>query len=68
MTIPLWDQDLDEWIPYAQARLAKLSDKGKQRYANEISEFESAVKLRKAKEALDKFFSMKTADPIKEGV
>jgi hypothetical protein len=48
--------------------VAKLSDGEKKRYAKEISESESAVISKNAKEALEKFFSMKTADPIKETV
>jgi hypothetical protein len=68
VTNPLWDQDPDQWIAYAQVRVAKLKDGEKIRYAKEISEFQSAVSSGKAQQALEKFFSMKTADPIKEGV
>src|SRR6266481_2141073 len=41
VTNPLWDQDPDQWIAYAQARLAKLSGGEKNRYTKEISEFEN---------------------------
>jgi len=65
---PLWDEEPDRWIPYAQVRVAKLKDGPKTQYAKEISEFQSAVSSGDAKQALDKFFSMKTADPLKEAV
>jgi hypothetical protein len=68
VTTPLWDQDPDPWIPYAQARVAKLGDAEKKRYAKEISEFDSAVSSKNGKQVLEKFFSMTTADPIKEAV
>jgi hypothetical protein len=68
VTDPLWDEDPGQWIPYAQVRLDKLGGEAKNRCNKEITEFQSAVSSGNAKQALEKFFSMKTADPIKEAV